>query len=138
MSQDHLENRVGVLGMLLSVLYPVPFIVFFLALRTYLASCWLPPTVLTNVSRTVEFLVNLVKPLLTREVSAKIHILSHDPVKRAAQLEALIQHEYIPYWLGGPDTYRFDVDDYYAVDEEHHWTNEESRAFIETMPYHAV
>ena len=96
------------------------------------------PTVLTNVSRTVELVVNLVKPLITKEVSEKIHILSHDPDKRAAQLEALIQHEYIPDWMGGSDTYRFEVDDYYAVDEEHHWTNEESRAFIETMPYHAV
>ena len=90
------------------------------------------------MSRTVEFVVNLVKPLLTKEVRDKIHILSHDPLKRAAQLSTLIQHEYIPDWLGGPDTYRFDVDEYYAVDEEHSWTDEEGRAFIDTMPYHAV
>ena len=93
--------------------------------------------VLTNVSRTAEFVVNLIKPLITKEVRDKIHILSHDPNRRAAELEALIETEYIPVWLGGSDAYQFDAKEYYS-DRHNYWSDEEGRAFVETMPYHAI
>jgi len=110
-TQDHYTNRVGMI-------------------------------VLTNVSRTAEFVVNLVKPLLTKEVRDKIVFLSHDPDRRMAELEALVEREYIPEWLGGPDAYQFDAQEYYSEqqhDKQHfYWSDEEGRAFVETMPYHAV
>ena len=81
--------------------------------------------------------MNLVKPLITKEVRDKIIFLSHDPVRRAAQLEAVLEHEYIPDWLGGPDTFQFDANEYYS-NSEHYWSDAEGRAFVETMPYHAL
>lgn len=93
--------------------------------------------VVTNVSRTAEFVVNLIKPLISKEVRNKIHFLSHEHGLRASELEALIEKEYIPDWLGGLDNHQFDVEEYYS-DKHHVWSVEEGRAFVRSMPYHAV
>lgn len=90
---------------------------------------------LCNLSRPAEFVISLVKPLITKEVRDKIYILSHDPEKRLAQLQAVIEADFIPDWLAGTDTYRFDATSYYP--KQIHFSDDEGRKFIEAMPYHA-
>jgi len=91
---------------------------------------------MVNISRTGELLLSLVKPLLTKDVRDKIKILSKDPEKRRAQLETLVEREYIPDWLDGSDTYRFDADSYYFKHQR--WSDDQGREFMTTMPYHAI
>jgi CRAL/TRIO domain len=62
---------------------------------------------LLNLSRGAEIVVNLIKPWLTKDVRDKIHVLS------VQDLPLLVEHESIPSWLGGPDTYEFNADEYY-------------------------
>jgi CRAL/TRIO domain len=95
---------------------------------------------LTNMSSLAEFLVTLIKPLITKEVRQKIHILSHDPERRAIELNSFIESEFLPTWLGGTDNYldRFDSASYYHQKRFSLMTDEESRQFLKTMPYHAL
>jgi hypothetical protein len=90
---------------------------------------------LVNVSLAGEILLRLVKQLLTKEVRDKLKILSSDPDRRKAQLETLSEKEYIPDWLGGTDTYRFDADAYYPKSMQ--WSEEQGLEFMESMPYHS-
>jgi CRAL/TRIO domain len=90
----------------------------------------------TNLSRPAEFVMNLIKPIITKEVRDKIHILSHDPERRAAELASLIEPEFLPDWLGGPDTYQFDASHYYP--KRFYWSDKEGAEFMQTMPYHDV
>lgn len=92
--------------------------------------------VLANFSRVSEFLLTMIKPLITKEVRDKILILPKDPIKRQAILETIIEKEYIPDYLGGTDTYRFDVKEYYA-DTKLHCTDAQAKEYLTTMPYHA-
>jgi CRAL/TRIO domain len=62
---------------------------------------------LLNLSRGAEIVVNLIKPWLTKDVRDKIHVVS------LRDLPLLVEAESIPSWLGGPDTYEFNVDEYY-------------------------
>lgn len=91
---------------------------------------------LVNLSRTAEMLVNVIKALLTKDVREKIHVLAHDPEKRLEQLEALIEHEYIPKWLGGRDDFRFEASSYYP--KRIRISEKEGRDFLTSMPYHAL
>jgi hypothetical protein len=89
---------------------------------------------LVNISTAGEILWRLVKPLLTKEVRHKVKILSSDPDKRMAELETLSEKEYIPDWLGGVDTYRFDAASYYPKSMQ--WSDEQGLEFMKSMPYH--
>ena len=91
---------------------------------------------LSNMSRAAEFVVTLIKPLITKEVRDKIHILSHDPERRAAELESFIEKDSIPEFLGGPDKYLFNVHAYYP--KRNHWSDRQGEDFMKTMPYHAI
>jgi hypothetical protein len=91
---------------------------------------------LTNISRPAEFVIALVKPMITKEVREKIHILSHDPERRAAELASFVEPEFLPDWLGGPDHYQFDASYYYP--KQFYWSNKEGVEFLTTMPYHGL
>lgn len=92
--------------------------------------------VLANFSRVSEFLLTMIKPLITKEVRDKIYILPKDAVKRQQILEAIVEEEYIPDYLGGQDTYRFDAKEYYS-DASMQFSDQEAMEYLTTMPYHA-
>lgn len=82
-----------------------------------------------------EFVIGIVKPLISEEVRQKIKVLPRDPKLRRQVLQTVVGTENIPGWLGGKDSFRFDVDSYYS-----HSTvisDEESIEYLTTMPYHA-
>jgi hypothetical protein len=89
---------------------------------------------IANLSRGTEFVVGLIKPLLTKEVRDKIHILPHGE-KLLHELSAIVDRKWIPEWLGGDDTFVFDVQAYYP--ERMRISDEEGRKFLTEMPYHA-
>jgi hypothetical protein len=91
---------------------------------------------LVNVSMAGEILWRLVQPLLTKEVRDKVKILSSNPDQRMAELETMCEKEYIPDWLGGVDTYRFDAASYYPKSMQ--WSDEQGLAFMKSMPYHSL
>jgi hypothetical protein len=91
---------------------------------------------LVNIPRAAEWILALVKPWVSPEVREKMHTLSRDPARRRAELEAFVEKEYLPDWLGGSDEFKFDADTYYP--KKLRMTEEEGRAFLTTMPYHAV
>jgi CRAL/TRIO domain len=90
-----------------------------------------------NMSRSAEFISSLIMPLLSKEVRNKIHILSSDSQRRAAELTAIVQPEFLPDWLGGTDHHKIDADYYYSQ-EHFYWNDRESVEFLRTMPYHDV
>jgi len=90
--------------------------------------------VMTNVSRTAEIFIKIIKQLITKEVRDKIIVLSHDKDKQKTQLEALIEKEYVPSWLGGPDSYHLDAEHYYP--KRQRFSDAEGVSFLEHMPYH--
>jgi len=92
--------------------------------------------VLANFSRVAEFLLTMIKPLITKEVRDKILILPKDAMKRKEILESIVEKEYIPDYLGGQDTYRFNVKEYYS-DKTLHFSDKEAREYLTAMPYHA-
>jgi hypothetical protein len=83
-----------------------------------------------------EFLLTMIKPLITKEVRDKILILPKDADKRRDILEAIVHEEYIPDYLGGIDTYRFNVKEYYS-DKSLQFNDEEGIRYQTEMPYHA-
>ena len=91
---------------------------------------------LANLSKPAEFLLNMIKPLITKEVRDKLLILPSDPVKRHAMLEAVVEPEFIPDYLGGTDTYRFDSEAYYH-NKRLICTDQEGKEYLQTMPLHA-
>lgn len=68
---------------------------------------------LCNMSPSAEILFSILKPLLSKEVLNKIYLLPLDDKERNKQLESVIPVEYMPSWLGGSDTYEFNVRSYY-------------------------
>jgi hypothetical protein len=90
-----------------------------------------------HMSRSAEFISSLIMPLLSKEVRHKIHILSSDSERRAAELAAIVQPEFLPDWLGGIDQHKIDADYYYSQ-EHFYWSDRESVEFLRTMPYHDV
>jgi len=91
---------------------------------------------IANLGRTAQFAFTVVKSLLAKAMQERLVILSTNPARRQAQLEKLIEPEYIPVWLGGTDTYEFDADTYYG--DEHNWSDEEGLAWTETLPHYAL
>lgn len=92
---------------------------------------------LINISRPAEFIISLIKPIITKEVRNKIHIVSHDPERRAAELASFVEPEFLPDWLGGRDTHQMDSNEYYSQ-KWFHWSDKEGTEFLTTMAYHAT
>ena len=91
---------------------------------------------LAQLPRVGEIFLRVVLGLITKEVRDKIKILPyHDKAKSLAILKMVLEEESIPDYMGGTDTYRFDVEAYYPP--EVRGTEEEAREFLTTMPYHA-
>ena len=91
---------------------------------------------LVNLSRPGQVMLNIILALITKEVRDKIKILpNHNPAKSMAILKTVVEEHSIPDWLGGKDTYRFSLDQYYPP--HHRCSEEEGREFLTTMPYHA-
>lgn len=89
---------------------------------------------LANLGRVGEFLVGIVKPLISEEVRQKIIVLPRHEKKRREMLQAVVGIHNVPQWLGGNDQYEFDPQLYYStsiVISDH-----ESTEYIQTMPYH--
>ena len=92
--------------------------------------------VLANFSKVAEFLLTMIKPLITKEVRDKIVILPKDPIKRQQMLEAIVEKEYIPVALGGQDSYEFNAKEYYS-DKRMQFSDQEAKEYLQAMPYHA-
>eukprot|EP00934_Nitzschia_sp_Nitz4_P006362 Nitzschia sp. Nitz4//scaffold59_size112058//84840//86361//NITZ4_004121-RA/size112058-snap-gene-0.86-mRNA-1//-1//CDS//3329555159//6352//frame0 len=90
---------------------------------------------LTNMGSIGEFLIKMVKPLISEEVRQKLVVLPKNEAQRQAILESVVGEESIPKWLGGTDSYEFNPDKYYA--ENMIVTDEVAMEYIETMPCHA-
>lgn len=91
---------------------------------------------LANLGRVGEVVVKMFLPIISEEVRNKIVVLPKDPAERQEILNAVVGYENSPTWLGGVDTYQFQSEEYYA-DEQFLFSDEEAKAYIETMPYHA-
>jgi CRAL/TRIO domain len=91
---------------------------------------------LANLSKPAQIVLGLIKPLITKEVRDKILILPDDPEPRQAMLDAVVLPEYLPDYLGGMDTWRFDIREYYSS-RNHHCTETETTEYLTSMPYHA-
>ena len=91
---------------------------------------------MTNFSRPAQLFLGLIKPLVTKEVRDKLHVLPDDPERREDILDALVGTEFRPDFLGGTDQWKFDTKAYYSS-SKHLCTDEESKEFLTTMPYHA-
>ena len=91
---------------------------------------------LANLSKPAEFLFNLVKAVITKEVREKIVILSSDPELRKDVLDVVVMPHFVPNYLGGNDNYEFNTEEYYP--RKYVCTNEEAIEYLTTMPYHAA
>ena len=91
---------------------------------------------MSNLGRIGEFVVNLFMPLITEEVRNKLKVLPRDPDERRQVLEAVLGKENVPDWMGGSDTWRFKVDEYYD-DPNVFATDAETKEYLTTMPYHS-
>jgi len=80
---------------------------------------------LVNMSHVSEVLLNLVRPLLSPEVRNKIVIVpSRDKKHREEVLSSVLGSHNIPTWLGGIDTYKFNLTNYYG-DQSRVWDSDE-------------
>jgi CRAL/TRIO domain len=91
---------------------------------------------LANLSKPAEFLYNLVKGIITKEVRDKVVVLSSNVELRKAVLDAIVMPQFVPVYLGGTDDYQVTSEQYYP--QNYHCTNEEALEYLNTMPYHAA
>lgn len=91
---------------------------------------------MTNLGSVGEMLANIILKLLSEEVRNKIIVLPHDPQERQLILNTVVGYQNSPTWLGGPDTYEFNVNEYYK-DPALMLSDKEAIEYVETMPYHA-
>jgi hypothetical protein len=89
----------------------------------------------SNLGRIGEFVLKLFLPLITEEVRNKLKVLPHGAEKRRHVLETVLGADNIPDWMGGKDTYQFQVDEYYS-NKELYATDEQANEYLTTMPYH--
>lgn len=112
---------------------------------------------LTNLGRVGEFLVGIIKPIISEEgerecsqfalfnlrlmtllcsaVRQKIIVLPRDEKTRRAMLKAVVGLNNIPKWLGGRDNFEFDPSRYYS--NSLMISDEEATQYTKTMPYHS-
>mmetsp|Transcript_17757 Transcript_17757/g.32124 ORF Transcript_17757/g.32124 Transcript_17757/m.32124 type:complete len:519 (-) Transcript_17757:98-1654(-) len=95
---------------------------------------------LANLGGAGQFLLKMIKPLISEAVRNKIHAIPNDGPERSDMLTAFLHDDaHVPKWLGGSDPYEFNHKEYYApyIQQKHVWTNEEGLEYLTTMPYHA-
>lgn len=115
---------------------------------------------LTNLGRVGEFVVGIIKPIISEEgkrnitfsrqhrflashnkldfystVRQKIIVLPRVEKERRVMLKAVVGVNNIPKWLGGRDGYDFDSKIYYS--DTIVLSDEEATQYAKTMPYHA-
>ena len=113
---------------------------------------------LTNLGRVGEFVVGIIKPIISEEgardmspnlshvylflmsffcstVRQKIIVLPRDDKTRRTMLKAVVGLNNIPKWLGGRDTFEFDPNRYYSNSLV--LSDEEATQYAKTMPYHS-
>lgn len=90
---------------------------------------------LSNLGRIGEFVVNIIKPLISEEVRQKLKILPRDLKQRRVMLQTIVGPKYIPTWLGGKDSFVFDVDTYYSQTKV--LSDTEAVDYVQSMPYHS-
>ena len=95
--------------------------------------------VIANIARPAQMMLNLVLPFLSVEVRQKIHLLPSNKDERSKLLNALVEEEFVPYWLGGKDRYVFNADEYYNSGKykTEFISDEAGLEYMKTMPYHA-
>ncbi len=89
---------------------------------------------LTNLGRVGEFLVGIVKPLISEEVRQKIIVLPRNEQMRREMLQSVVGLSNVPTWLGGSDPYEFDPQTYYS--DSLVFSDKETMQYTKTMPYH--
>eukprot|EP00586_Coscinodiscus_wailesii_P000140 CAMPEP_0172482310 /NCGR_PEP_ID=MMETSP1066-20121228/8622_1 /TAXON_ID=671091 /ORGANISM="Coscinodiscus wailesii, Strain CCMP2513" /LENGTH=369 /DNA_ID=CAMNT_0013245317 /DNA_START=552 /DNA_END=1661 /DNA_ORIENTATION=+ len=88
-----------------------------------------------NLSTATQLFMKVLLPFVTEEVRKKIHIVSNDAAARRELLDAWIGEKFVPDWLGGSDTWKFNLEEYYK--DKIMGSDEEGRRYLETMPYHS-
>ncbi|KAI2511049.1 CRAL/TRIO domain containing protein [Fragilaria crotonensis] len=91
---------------------------------------------MTNFSKPAQMFLGIIKPLLTKEFCEKLHVLPDDPEAREVALDALVEKQFRPDFLGGDDEWKFNAKEYYSS-RKHQCTDAESTEFLTSMPYHA-
>jgi len=90
--------------------------------------------VILNAGRSAMVFWGMLKVLVPEDVKGKVIIVG----ARDSAYEALlpdIEPESIPHWLGGLDTWEYNVDEYLG---EVDWTDEEAKMFMERCPEYAA
>jgi hypothetical protein len=82
---------------------------------------------LTDMGKICQTLLKLVLPLITEEVRNKIIVVQNNVIERHGILNTVLGAHNVPEWLGGNNSYVFDVDDYYASDDVIHGTDLEAK-----------
>lgn len=92
--------------------------------------------VIVNLGGASQTFVNIIWPFLPEEVKKKVHIVPRDTTVRLRMLRGLVEEEYIPASLGGPDEYEFDAEQYYTNSQYRApiGTDEEGAEYMATMP----
>mmetsp|Transcript_11474 Transcript_11474/g.10991 ORF Transcript_11474/g.10991 Transcript_11474/m.10991 type:complete len:245 (-) Transcript_11474:143-877(-) len=95
--------------------------------------------IVANVQGGGGMVLKMIMPLLPASVRYKIRILPTDQEECLELLKVMIDEKYIPDWLGGSDSFKFDKRSYYNQDDSRgrYWSEEEGREYLVTMPYHA-
>jgi hypothetical protein len=91
---------------------------------------------MANFSKPAQMFLGLIKPLITKDVRDKLHVLPDDPEAREVVLDALVEKQFRPDFLGGDDQWKFNTDEYYSS-RKHQCTDADSTEFLITMPYHS-
>jgi hypothetical protein len=92
---------------------------------------------LTGMCKICEILLKLVLPLVTEEVRNKIVVVVQNDNERHDIFNTVLGADNIPEWLGGSNSYIFDVQDYYAADDVILGTDLEAKEYFTLLPYHS-
>lgn len=95
--------------------------------------------IIANLQGAGGLVLKMIMPLLPAPVKEKITVLPNDPEKSLNLLRSMVDEEYLPDWLGGSDSFRFNKESYYNKDglSRLYCSEEEGRRYLVTMPYHA-
>jgi len=88
-----------------------------------------------NLASAAQLFLKMIRPLLSEKLNQKIRIIPTNSEERSKILREFIDNDNIPTWLGGEDSYTFDVKTYYDMDELA--DDDESLEYLTSMPIHA-
>ena len=95
--------------------------------------------VIGNMPKAAHIFLKMIMPFLPVEVRRKIFLLPSDVEGKYAMTKSLVEEKFIPTWLGGKDSYKFDATEYYKTgnNRSDFISDEEGVEYRKTMPYHA-